>query len=74
MIPDDLESRPNYRKLALRSKDELVLLEKIRQKVEALNNKKRRFSKSVEQSKLKHEESKIDDQDLKSEEKFLLQP
>ena len=53
MIPDDLHSRPVYRRLVPRTEDELKNLEIIRKKLEALNNKKKRLSKSVEVSKKK---------------------
>jgi cell shape-determining protein MreC len=53
MIPDELQSRPIYRRLVPRTDEEMKQLEKIKKKLEAMNNKNKRLSKSVDVSKQK---------------------
>jgi superfamily II DNA/RNA helicase len=65
MIPDEVHSKPVYRKLAQRSEDELKQIEKIKQKVQALKRK----SRSVDPTKAKSEYEEC--KDTRSEEQNL---
>ena len=69
MIPDELQSRPIYRRLVPRSDEEMKQLEKIKKKLEAINNKNKRLSKSVDVSKQKPDQLENIEIDDYSEEK-----
>ena len=66
MIPDEVHSKPVYRRLVPRTEDEMVILEKMKKKLEAIN--KKRKSRSLDPTKARiEEESKVADNDARSE-------
>jgi hypothetical protein len=65
MIPDDVHSKPVYRRLAHRTEEELKMIEKLKKKVEALN--KKRQSRSVDPTKEKEESKLISEIEIRSE-------
>ena len=74
MIPEELQSRPIYRRLVQRSDEEMKQLEKIKKKLEAINNKNKRLSKSVNASKHKPDQLENIEIDDHSEEKNQIYP